>query len=218
MPPWRSDDSLWEYLHRPALELWSARNRLVTPVLVFDQFEEIFTLGRSRPDLAGPRRRFLNELGDLVEGRPPARVRERIEREPDRAGEYDFHRHPYKVLLSLREDFLAELEELRGRMPSLAHNRMRLQRMTGEDALSVVLGAGGHLVDGDVAERIVRFVAASSITDDRELGAMTVEPALLSVVCRELNLRRQRRGEERITSDRRGRTRCWSGRAPRRRT
>jgi WD40 repeat protein len=200
MPSWRSGDSLWEYLHRPALELWSSRNRLVTPVLVFDQFEEIFTLGRSRPDFAGPRRRFLDELGDLVEGRPPARVRERLESEPEEASEYDFHRHPYKVLLALREDFLADLEELRARMPSLAHNRMRLQRMTGEDALTVVLGAGGHLVEPDVAERIVRFVAAARTTDDRELSRLTVEPALLSVVCRELNLRRRQRGEERITS------------------
>ena len=33
------------YFHDKETEFWSRRNRLVTPVLVFDQFEEIFTLG-----------------------------------------------------------------------------------------------------------------------------------------------------------------------------
>ena len=45
------DESLWEYLHRKDFELWSAKNQLLTPVIVIDQFEEIFTLGERVPDL-----------------------------------------------------------------------------------------------------------------------------------------------------------------------
>src|SRR5215472_3960689 len=41
-----SDETLWAYFHDKETEFWSRRNRLVTPVLVFDQFEEIFTLGQ----------------------------------------------------------------------------------------------------------------------------------------------------------------------------
>ena len=55
--------SLWEYLHRGDLELWSARNYPLTPVIVLDQFEEIFTLGERVPDLV---RAFRDELGDLL--------------------------------------------------------------------------------------------------------------------------------------------------------
>ena len=36
--PLTCDETLWEYLHRS--EFWNDRNQLVSPVLVFDQFEE----------------------------------------------------------------------------------------------------------------------------------------------------------------------------------
>ena len=44
-------------------------------------------------------------------------------------------------------------------MPALALNRLRLRRMTGEAAVLVVNQAP-HLIDADVAEQVVRFVAA----------------------------------------------------------
>jgi WD40 repeat protein len=201
VPPQRPGEGLWEYLHRPENELWSPRNRLLIPVLVFDQFEEIFTLGLGRPGLEGTREAFIAELADLVEGRPPVRIKARLEADPEVARAFDFQRHPYKVLLTLREDFLPELEALRGRMPSLIHNGMRLQRMSSKDALQVVLGAGGHLVDPSVAKRIVRFVSAAERVEGGAFGRFEVEPALLSVVCRELNVRRQQRGDDRITAD-----------------
>ena len=47
------EESLWEYLHRGDFELWSARNYPLTPVIVLDQFEELFTLGERVPDLVG---------------------------------------------------------------------------------------------------------------------------------------------------------------------
>src|SRR5438876_402411 len=48
-PPSAAGETLWEYLHRSGQEFWSGQNRLVRIVLVFDQFEELFTLGRSMP-------------------------------------------------------------------------------------------------------------------------------------------------------------------------
>jgi hypothetical protein len=44
-PEIRDGETLWEYLHRARLEFWTPQNRLVRPVFVFDQFEELFTLG-----------------------------------------------------------------------------------------------------------------------------------------------------------------------------
>jgi hypothetical protein len=47
-------ETLWEYFHRRGDSFWSASNLLVMPVLVFDQFKELFTLGReSRGDASG---------------------------------------------------------------------------------------------------------------------------------------------------------------------
>ena len=72
------EESLWEYLHRADFELWSARNYPLTPVIVIDQFEELFTLGERVPDLV---RAFRNDLGDLAENRMPADLAARIDRD-----------------------------------------------------------------------------------------------------------------------------------------
>jgi WD40 repeat protein len=199
-PAFPASETLWENLHRQGAELWSPRNRIITPLLVFDQFEEVFTLGRVSPARAQETEAFLTELADLCEGSVPASVRERLEADPAAARELSFARHPYKILLSLREDFLPELEGLRGRIRSIVHNRLRLRRMNGDNALRVITQPGGHLVEPDVPERIVRFVAGRE-SDEIPRTELEIEPALLSVVCRELNNKRRAQDLPRITAD-----------------
>src|SRR5215813_7993891 len=60
------EETLWETFHRRTTDFWSARNRLVTPVLVFDQFEEVFTLGRERIGRSDDLKKFLEQLSDLI--------------------------------------------------------------------------------------------------------------------------------------------------------
>jgi WD40 repeat protein len=201
-PEARDGETLWESFHRQGANFWNPRNRLAVPLLVFDQFEEVFTLGK---DGEGAGAELLDELADLIEGRPPAAVKERLDAAPEQAREFSFNRHDYKVLFSLREDFLPDLEGLRERIRSIVHNRLRLARMNGSDALAVVTAPGGALIEREVAERVIRFVAAEKETAAgaplTSLGDLEVEPALLSVVCRELNNQRRRRGEARISAD-----------------
>src|SRR5271165_578068 len=196
-PAPKDGETLWEYFHRDGNNFWNARNRPVMPLLVFDQFEEMFTLGRLDPDRSAATEAFIDQLADLAECHPSAKLKAWIDEHPDQASAFNFGRHYYKVLLSIREDFLADLEALRARMPSVALNRMRLRRMNGEAALLVVSQAQ-HLIDSHVAEQVVRFVAA----DQRQLplADLEVEPALLSVVCRELNNRRLHLGEPKISA------------------
>ena len=182
--------SLWEDFHHVDAEFWGARNRLLTPILVFDQFEEIFTLGRSSAAARGRSEAFLAELADLVEGRPPQAFLDRLEDDPDLGRAYAFDRRLYKVLLSLREEYLAEIEALRSYFPPMSYNRFRLCRMDGANAKAAVVGAGGDLIEANVAEELVRFVAAEAESESTELGQLEVEPAFLSVVCRELNNKR----------------------------
>ena len=106
------------------------------PLLVFDQFEEIFTLGRVDSNRARATEALIEQLADLVEGRPPARLKARLDQHPEEAKAFSFSHHDYKILLSIREDFLPDLEALRARMPALALNRLRLRRMNGEAAVS----------------------------------------------------------------------------------
>jgi len=189
-------ESLWEFMHHRGDLLRDASGRTLTPLLIFDQFEEVFTLGQA--DDAGRRRaqQYLSDLADLVENRPPAALEARIEDDDAAAEDFDFARADYRVLIALREDYLAHLEGVKAIMPSITQNRMRLARMTGAQALSAVVKPGGKLVSQEVAESIVRFVAGGS-----ELQNAEIEPSLLSLVCRELNNTRVAQGRDSISAD-----------------
>jgi tetratricopeptide (TPR) repeat protein len=195
-------ETLWEYFHRVDVDFWGPRNRLLTPVIVLDQFEEIFTLGHHSEISSARVAEFQKELEGQLEHRPPDAVRERLDAHPDEALRYDLKKQGVKFVITLREDFLPDLDPWRQRMPSLLPNRFRLEPMTGDQALEVVQRGGRDLVDEVVARDIVDFVSASqrkrsaSALEERE-----VEPALLSVVCDALNLSRIEHGNARITAD-----------------
>jgi tetratricopeptide (TPR) repeat protein len=189
-------ESLWEFLHHRDDVLKDATGRTLTPIIIFDQFEEIFTLAQS--DDAGRRRaqEFLADLADLVENRPPVALEGRIERDETDAARFDFARADYRILISLREDYLAHLEGLKAQMPSVTQNRMRLSRMTGVQAVSAVRAPAPHLVSETVAEAVVRFVAGGA-----DIARAEVEPSLLSLICRELNNTRIAQGRAEISAD-----------------
>ncbi|HVT73880.1 MAG TPA: hypothetical protein VHD61_12145 [Lacunisphaera sp.] len=191
-----SGESLWEFLHHRDDVLKDAAGRTLIPILIFDQFEEIFTLAQS--DDAGRKRaqEFLADLADLVENRPPAALEARIDRDEADAAKFDFARADYRILISLREDYLAHLEGLKAQMPSVTQNRMRLARMTGAQAVAAVRAPAPQLVSETVAESIVRFVAGGT-----DLARAEVEPSLLSLICRELNNTRLARGQAEISAD-----------------
>jgi WD40 repeat protein len=188
LPPQRAGETLWEHFHRTSNQYWSPRNRLLMPVLVLDQFEEIFTHGTARrpQEVNG----FFESLAALAEGRPPPEVKARLDQSPpDAAREFDFGRHGCHVLLALREEYLAQLDDRRSLIPSLTHNRMRLRPFNGMQAQEAVRKPGGRLVTEAVVKEIVAAVAGERqrvlVPSEQE-----IDPALLSLLCRELNKRR----------------------------
>ncbi len=189
-------ESLWEFLHHRDDVLLDSAGKTVVPLLIFDQFEEIFTLAQA--DDAGRKRAatFIEDLADLVENRPPKALEARLEDDDTITDRFDFNREDYRILIALREDYLAQLESVKGVMPSITQNRMRLARMTGQQALAAVMKPGGNLVTQEIAEAIVRFVAGGS-----ELPNAEVEPSLLSLICRELNNARIAQGKSEISAD-----------------
>jgi hypothetical protein len=121
-------DGLWELLSTTTV--WRD-DLLLTPVLVFDQFEEVFTLRDAafRADLAA-------ELGALASGIAPERlcsggagVPEQFAARPD-----------VKVVISLREDYLGALQEFSAAIPSLFHERLRLELLTEKAAREGITG------------------------------------------------------------------------------
>ena len=203
------NESLWEYFHRLDFSLIDRLGRPVTPVIVIDQFEEIFSLGLGSGRGREASQAFLIELADLVENRPSAALDQRLEQEPELAEKFVFDRVNYRIALSLREDYLPALESLRRRAPLLNRSRYRLLRMSGQQALDAIIKPGGHLVGDEVAPEIVRFIGRARIDDPFGLGVsasgnaldlLEVEPSLLSLICRELNERRIETGGPQISA------------------
>lgn len=193
-PAYDGTVSLWEYFSLKGGEFWSEDDRMITPVLIFDQFEEIFTLGRESHDRRERCDRLLAEIGDLVENRRPEALRRRIEADPAAADQFDSRRPPPRILLSFREDYLADFDILYEYLRARTGNRLRLLPMNGETAQAAVAAAGGAHVSAELAARIVNFI------DPRPLPAheLIIEPVLLSLVCRKLNERRQQEHEAAI--------------------
>jgi hypothetical protein len=106
-------ESLWSFFK--TAEFWRD-DRLLTPVLIVDQFEELFTLQSEEV-----RAHFLNELSYLIRGvRPPhhegAPPGEELSDRPP----------PLRVVLSLREDCLGLLEDAAEHIPQILDARFRL--------------------------------------------------------------------------------------------
>ena len=184
--------SLWEYFHCNVF--WSADNHLVTPLLLLDQFEEIFTLSTIGDNRA---KEFFDQLSDLCNDQYPQYIQHYIENS-DEAIIYP-ERINYRCVISLREDFLARLEEYSSEIPALGLNRYSLQPLTGLQALDIIMKPSPGLVSQQVALSILEKVTKRDALSTDMLKNVTVEPFLLSLFCNELDKRRQERKENAIT-------------------
>lgn len=182
------DESLWHYLHRRNLEIWSQDNYLLTPVLVFDQFEELFSQGEQAP---AQMQHTLNALADLIENRIPSELTgDNTKRQA--LSELDLQAQHYCIVLSFREDFLPEIEGWQGQVPSLLRHRLRLLPMSRTRAIEAVSVAGAAVLAAGVAEPLVDFVGN---LDTTTRAMPVIEPVLLSLCCYQLNQRRPAGGK-----------------------
>src|SRR6478735_2810904 len=199
-----NEESVWEYLHRKDVGVRNTENDRLTPVIVLDQFEELFTLGEKAPDLVEA---FRNDFGDLAENRIPADLSARIEADEAVAASFDLRSRNYKLLVSLREDFLANLEEWCRLIPALGRSRMRLLPLKWDDAFDAVHEPAKDLMTAALAKRVVDIVAGEALDESaaNDLSrngngsrALYLDPALLSLFCRELNEKRKSLGQQRF--------------------
>jgi hypothetical protein len=135
-------------------------------VLIFDQFEELFTAYPARWE---ERESFFGQLQEALEAVPLLRI-----------------------IFSLREDYLAQLEPYAPMMPDNLRHRFRLERMTPEAALTAVRGPLQN------TERVFTDAAAEKLVEElrkirveSQSGTITavgkfIEPVQLQVVCQNL--------------------------------
>jgi uncharacterized protein YjbI with pentapeptide repeats len=218
--------TLWERFHALVIR---KDGRKLTPVLILDQFEELFT----RVGVATPEgQEFISQLADVVRGRVPDQVLEastaRLETmshtDPERQRLvtllYEKPRPDVKVVLSLREDFLPELDRLRARIPGILRTTIRLQPLSREHARDAitkppqkagVVGADTFTIEDDAVDRLLDFLSACARhrtvhedfsadalspppADDAAGSATAVDPVQLQILCQHFDRERRREG------------------------
>ncbi len=123
-------ETLWHYFKTVAF--WSQKDELLTPVLILDQFEEFFAF--HEPEVRG---RFIQQLADLVHNTIPDGLRQAIrEGEPYR---YNDESPRVKIVISIRSDYLGQLDELSAAIPEILLNRYRLLALTRTQAREAII-------------------------------------------------------------------------------
>ena len=195
------DETLWEYFHREPL--W----KIITPVLVFDQFEEIFTLAAKsvnfkKEDLHA----FIEELSSVIENSVPKKLKEKYVNNNEHI-RFLHTGQTAKIIFSFREDFLPEFESFTAQIPSIKNSRFRLMPMNGQQAYEVITRTWGNAIHTSEANKIVYFLTdqenekgGKSKTDSLHFESIIVEPSLLSQVCSFIDKERETEGVKQISA------------------
>jgi hypothetical protein len=193
-------DSLWEAFHRTDARFWSSRQHPVAPVIVLDQFEEIFTEALATAKRQRLRDHFLEELSELITNRPPLRVATRLEDGDEKPSAFDFEPVPVRVLLVVREEFLGCLAELRRLFPTIHRGQLRLGLLSRDRARRVLREAAAKnlLFEDGVVDAVVERLAQNPVGHD---PGHPISPKELSVFAHRLATERLTRRAEKITAD-----------------
>lgn len=220
------NETLWEFMHRHTFNNGDGDRRI--PLLVFDQFEEIFTLQKKE----NLKREFFRQLGNLFNDVKPAYIVEhenqarqqqtsqqetkvvssgafkglnlklnirRNDREQEKVARYIEH-PDYHIVFAMREDFLSSLELYAASIPVMKDNRFGLLPINEEQAADIIRLPREGLVDNQVTKLIIQQVTGR---EDFELDGkpeIEVDAAVLSLFLSRLYIKKPEL-ENRITSE-----------------
>ena len=164
--------TLWEFMKRIEFDF----NGLpATPVVVLDQFEEIFTLRHNELGRAA----FLNELADLANGSMPEGLRETLTERHEK-GQIDsttlqwWETQPdVRIVIAIRSDFLHQLDDISTLIPGILRSRFQLQPLNRKQAAEAIcapaMETGGPFASpkftytDEAVQMILNFLAARTL-------------------------------------------------------
>ena len=189
-----ASETLWEYFHNE--QLWKS----VTPILIFDQFEEIFTLAKKNDRFTNTELApFWEELADLIENSIPEKLREKFLNDKENI-DYSYKKQKIKILFAFREEFLPEFESITAKIPSIQYSRFRLMPMNGNQAYEVITKTWKNNIDTAQADKIVGFFSKEDGTN-KAYDVMEIEPSLLSQVCSYIDKEKNIQGGAKISAE-----------------
>lgn len=211
----KKKESLYEYFHRHTFH--SESGEQIKLLIIFDQFEEIFTLQENELK----KKYFFAELADLLNDVVPSELQHEVVIQSDvqeevkvidtdnfddlfndldldadnEAPEYVTDNEIHLVF-TIREDFLSEFEYYSASIPSLKQNRYGLRPINEEQAAQIILRPMPGLISESVAELIIEKVTGRKDFELDGIPEIEVDSAVLSLY---LNRLYDAKKEEHIT-------------------
>jgi hypothetical protein len=153
----------------------------VKPLLIFDQFEEIFT----QPFKIDQLDFLYNEIRYLIENEVPVYLKEAFDNSENNdilklKSILKSKQKDYRVLFAFREEYLPQFESLKKKIPSIkfTNGRLRLEPFSVDTAEEIICKTAPNISKRDAAV-ISTSLAAKIIGFDQQM----VDPFLLSVIC-----------------------------------
>lgn len=193
-------ESLYEYYHRHTF--YDAEGRRIRLLIIFDQFEEIFTLQSDEPT----KKSFFAELADLLNDKMPEELQKnsviqhdglqqaKIKEDDDfdtvfndidigDKSNIDYYVNDNEIhfVFTIREDFLSEFEYYSASIPSLKQNRYGLRPINEEQAAQIIMRPVPGLISKSVAKLIIEKVTGKTDFKLDGIPEIEVDSAVLSL-------------------------------------
>lgn len=193
-------ESLYEYFHRHTFH--AENGERIKLLIIFDQFEEIFTLQENELK----KKHFFAELADLLNDVVPTELQHEVVAQSDVQEEVkvidtdnfddlfndldldvDNETPEYvtdneiHLVFTIREDFLSEFEYYSASIPSLKQNRYGLRPINEEQAALIILRPMPGLISESVARLIIEKVTGRKDFELDGIPEIEVDSAVLSL-------------------------------------
>lgn len=208
-PPQSDVETLYEYMHRHVF--CEKDGKRVKLYLLFDQFEEIFTLQSD----TGRKKEFFRQLGDLCNDiKPnylqPSATRNKPSNPVADLEDFDFdlpdlnsvdcvEDNDIGMIFTIREDFLSEFDYYVSSTPALRRNRYYLRPINEEQAAQIIMRPSPGLVNEQDAWLIISKVTKRTDFQLDGKPELIVDTAVLSLYLSKLYEARKEDGP--ITTD-----------------
>ena len=161
----QSIDYLWNYFVRH--RFYDKYDEKTTPVIVLDQFEEVFRRHRYEAELLLRQLDYLNDKDHIIESSEVDGLSYRYEQN-------------FRFVVSIREDDLYRLEDSIDNcyLPALKRCRYRLHSLSEQGARDVIFIPGIGLFDSDEKESIAEAIISKSSNAD---GSISTN--IISLLC-----------------------------------
>lgn len=198
----QNHETLYEYFHRH--EFYAEEDGKLTRVkllILFDQFEEIFTLQSNESF----KQNFFAEFADVINNKTPKSLQVDASQDIDKGDKIDItsekgfdqlfsslksdeprafdfvNDNDIHFVFTIREDFLSEFEYYTAFIPSLKRNRYGLRPINEQQAAEIILKPQPGLVDESVAVEIIERITKRSGIKLDGAPQIQVDVAILSL-------------------------------------